>query len=173
MVEVSYPPRRTIAGHRHDQRFIEVLEAMLSEDETVTARAVARKLEGVDHASSITRDAWRKERLAEWQARQRSIRALASRAGKQSKAKVAADLARKEERIRELEAQIEMLLASHRAMIRAVGEMGGMKAWMRLFSLSQPALEKLKQLGALPNPIGVLADVKQTAPQSKKNTPPL
>jgi hypothetical protein len=156
MSDTAFPPRRTPEGEKHDRQFIDLLEAMLRDDETITARALARRLEGLDHASSITRDPWRKARVAEWQARQNDMRRLMEQANKQSKSNLAATLERKDARIRELEERVALLTASHRAMIRAVGE-GGMQAWLRFFADYQPLLDRLRDMGAMPTaPVAIL-----------------
>lgn len=150
MSEVPFPPRRTGEAEQRDRTFIAILDSMLHENETITARAVARRLEGVDHASSITRDPWRNARLAEWQARQAELRRMIERTYKSSKSNLAAALERKDARIRELEERIALLTASHRAMIHAIGEMGGMRAWSRFFDDYGIVLERLRELGAMP-----------------------
>lgn len=150
MSEVPFPSRRTTEAEERDRTLIATLDAMLQENETITARAVARRLEGVDHASSITRDPWRNARLTEWQARQTELRRMIERTDKNSKSNLAAALERKDARIRELEEQVALLTASHRAMIHAVGEMGGMRAWSRFFDSYRHVLDRLKNLGAMP-----------------------
>lgn len=90
------------------------------------------------------------------------MRRFAHRVSKRSKANVAADLEQNQARIRELESQIDLLRASHRAMIRAVGEMGGMQAWMRFFAECQPLLDKLRDIGAMPEPPVALRPVTAT-----------
>lgn len=39
----------------------------------------------------------------------------------------------KDERIADLERQVALLTASHKAIILAVGELGGLRAWQRFF----------------------------------------
>lgn len=153
MPEIPFPPRRNSEAEQRDRTFIAILDTMLQENETITARAVARRLEGVDHASSITRDSWRNATLAEWQSRQAELRRMIERTDKSSKSNLAAALERKDARIRELEEQIALLTASHRAMIHAVGEMGGMRAWSRFFENYQTVQEELHRIGATPTAI--------------------
>lgn len=150
MSEIPFPTRRTSEAEQRDRTFIAILDAMLQENETITARAVARRLEGVDHASSITRDPWRNARLGQWQARQTELRRMIERTDKSSKSNLAAALERKDARIRELEERVALLTASHRAMIHAIGEMGGMRAWSRFFDDYGAVLEHLRDLGAMP-----------------------
>jgi hypothetical protein len=149
MSEVPFPSRRTSEAEQRDRTFLSILDAMLKENETITARAVARRLEGVDHASSITRDPWRNARLSEWQSRQADLRRMIERSDKNSKSNLAAALARKDVRIRELEERVALLTASHRAMIHAIGEMGGMRAWSRFFENYDAAQDELHRMGAM------------------------
>lgn len=51
----------------------------------------------------------------------------------QSTAQLVADLAARESRITELEEQVSLLTASHIALIREAGELGGFRKWMELF----------------------------------------
>src|SRR5690606_18586252 len=62
-------------------------------------------------------------------------------------------LARARLRIQELEAENALLIASHRAMIMAVGELGGMRARRRFFEAHQASLQKLDELGAIPDSV--------------------
>ena len=153
MSEAIFPPRRTPEAEQRDRTFIAILDAMLQDNETITARAVARRLEGMDHASSITRDSWRNATLAEWQSRQAELRRMIERTDKSSKSNLAAALERKDARIRELEEQIALLTASHRAMIHAVGEMGWMRAWSRFFENYQTVQEELHRIDATPTAV--------------------
>lgn len=161
MSEVPFPPRRTREAEQRDRAFVAILDAMLQENWTITARSVARRLEGGEHASSITRDPWRNARLAEWQSRQAELRRMIERTDKSSKSNLAAALERKDTRIRELEERVALLTASHRAMIHAIGEMGGMRAWSRFFDEYRALLDHLQEIGAMstkvvaPFPTGV------------------
>lgn len=121
---------------------------MLLDDENITARAVVRR--GVfKHASDLTRRPERRALLEKYRARQADLRAIAQKTDKQSKSRLSARIAKQEERIRELEGQRDLLIASHRAMILAVAEMGGMPAWRRFFHEYQDAVDNLKKLQAL------------------------
>lgn len=153
MSEIPFPPRRTSEAEDRDRNLIVTLDAMLQENETITARAVARRLEGVDHASSLTRDPWRNAKLTEWQTRQAELRRMIERTDKRSKSNLAAALEQKDARIRELEERVALLTASHRAMIHAVGEMGGMRAWSRFFDDYRAVLDCLHEIGAMPGTV--------------------
>ena len=59
-------------------------------------------------------------------------------------------------KIEELQKQIEVLVASHRAMYAAVGELGGTKAWLRFFEKHQKAIAVMDFLEARPSNVSNL-----------------
>ena len=105
---------------------------------------------GVGAASSLTRDAWRSGVVAEFRAEQERIRRQVEKTDKGSRTQVVAALAREKERSAELKRQVALLAASHLALIRAVGELGGMRAWSRFFEKYEGAARDLRTLGAMP-----------------------
>jgi hypothetical protein len=129
----------------------EALEAMLLDDEDITARGLVRRMVGVfKYATDITRPTDRRALLEQYQTRQRELRTVISKADKTSKANLSARIVRKDEEIETLRRQRDLLVASHRAMILAIGEMGGMKIWKRFFEAYQAAEDELHALGAMP-----------------------
>jgi ribosomal protein S3 len=81
------------------------LEAMLEADIDITAREVVRRSDGVfKHASDITRQLDRRTVFESFEARQKALRDLMSRADKTSRANLSARLAALEERVREVRA---------------------------------------------------------------------
>lgn len=116
-----------------DKEMVRVLEYLLECDENITARAVARHHAEIRHASSITRNESRVALLTEYQYRQQELRNYLRRNSKHSQERVADDMAKKDQKIFELEQQVEILTASHVAMIRVVGELGGMAKWLKFF----------------------------------------
>ena len=133
-----------------DELLVQVLEELLQSDENITARAVARLHPHIGHASTITRNTYRSGLLAQYQAKQREIRKHLGRLTKHSKDKTAAELTNKDQRIAELERQVDLLRASHLAMIRAVGELGGMTKWMKFFVGFKDVRDQLYKLDAMP-----------------------
>jgi hypothetical protein len=133
-----------------DDQMREILETLLAEDEDITARAVARLHPSINAASSITRSESRSKLLAEYQQRQAEYRRWRGRVAKRSGADTAASLADKDIRIAELEATVQLLTASHLAMLRAVGELGGFSKWARFYEQYRDARDKLAELGAIP-----------------------
>lgn len=133
----------------NDVEMQKILEELLAKDVTITAREVARLHPKIKAASSITRHTGRRLLLEGYQARQNEYRGWSTKLAKQSKANMAAMLADKDIRIAELEGQVELLIASHVAMIRAVGELGGFKKWLQFFEGYRELIVKLETLGAL------------------------
>lgn len=138
------------------QELVRILEAMIEADETITARAVARKHPVLKSASSITRNPDRTSLLAKYKAQQKQFRAMRGRMPKLSRDQIAAQMAQKDARIAELERQVEVLRVSHLAMIRAVGELGGIGKWLKLYAEHRAVRDELSKLGVLPE-----SDIKQ------------
>lgn len=133
-------------------RLIAALDAMLQENEDISARSAVRRLPGTfKHASDITRHTERRRELETYQERQSALRSLMEKANKQSKANLSQVIERKNREIEVLVRQRDLLIASHKAMILAVSEMGGRKAWLRFFERYQACVEELEALGAMPS----------------------
>lgn len=139
------------ATSQGNELLIKILEDLFDRDEDITARAVARLHPSIGHASTITRSPHRADLLAQYQAKQREVRSHIGRMAKRSKEKVAADLTSKDQRIAELERQVDILRASHLAMIRAVGELGGMRIWLRFFEDHKTIRDELHRLHVMPD----------------------
>lgn len=133
-----------------DSAFIEVLQQLLEQDLDITARAVARLHPTISSASTITRSEQRATVLEEYRIKQLEFRRWQKNISKRSSANVAMSIADKDMRIAELEKQIEVLVASHLAMIKVVGEMGGFSKWQRFFEMASEALAQLSLLNAIP-----------------------
>jgi len=133
-----------------DPEMRQVLDDLLARDEDITARAVARLHPRINAASSITRSKDRSSLLAKYQERQVEFRRWRGRPGKLSSNVAASALADRDVRIAELEAQVALLTASHVAMIRAVGELGGFSKWAQFYESYRGSRDRLAQTGALP-----------------------
>jgi hypothetical protein len=129
----------------------DILEMLLEQDDNITARAVARLHPTISSASSITRSEARSALLSEYQRRQNEYRRWRGRVAKQSGVQVAAMIADKDIRIADLESQVELLAASHLAMLRVVGELGGFGKWAAFYEQSREARQRLERLGATPS----------------------
>ncbi|ABB08578.1 hypothetical protein [Burkholderia lata] len=134
-----------------DEPMREILDVLLADDENITARAVARLHPSIKAASSITRSESRSRLLAEYQQRQSEYRRWRGRVAKRSGTDTAASLADKDIRIAELEATVQLLTASHLAMLRAVGELGGFSKWAKFYEAYRDARDKLVGIGAVPS----------------------
>lgn len=135
----------------NDPEFVLILEKMLQDNVDITARAVIRRHSVLKAASSITRNKDRILLLNEYQNKQNELRCWLKRLGKLSLDNTAKKLTEKDLRIAELEHQVEILTASHIALIRAVGEMGGFTKWAKFFQNYQSVVEELHSLRAIPN----------------------
>jgi hypothetical protein len=124
-------------------------EQMLEGDETVTARSLARR-GGLRAASSITRDAPRRALLGEFQGQQEHRRTWVQRAKKESTAQLQQALAARDEQVAALTRKVQLLTASHKAILLAVDEVGGTKAWARFFASYKDSIEALREPEALP-----------------------
>ena len=127
-----------------------IMDTLLAEDTDITARAVARLHPSISAASSITRSEDRRKLLAEYQHRQAEYRRWRGRVSKRSGADTAASLADKDIKIAELEASVQLLTASHLAMLQIVGELGGLAKWAKFYEQYRDSRDKLAKLGALP-----------------------
>lgn len=128
----------------------EALEQLLLNNNTITFRSVLRAMSGVfRHVTDITRNAERRELVQSYIEKQKSLRALAEKVDKNSKSRLAVRCAQLEQRISELEHQRELLIVSHKAMILAVGELGGMAAWRRFFVDYQSVVKSIDEMGAM------------------------
>lgn len=154
-----------------DPEMVRILEAMLEADETITARAVVRRHPSVKHASSVTRHPSRSALLARFQAQQAQYRTWQARKPKRSREQLSAQLAQKDMRIAELERQVEILRVHSLAMIRTVGEIGGISRLLKLYDGHRNAMKELDRLGVLPRgelkqfPSDVLAKVGSESPE--------
>lgn len=145
MTKPTRPTRRSEQATALDDRIVKALEYMLEHGEDITYRAVVRAVEGISAASSITRDHYRRSLVEHFQAMQTERQQWVKRVQKVSQTKTAAQLAAKDLRIDELERQVAILTASHKAMILAVGEMGGMTTWRRFFDEYDRASDELRK----------------------------
>lgn len=154
----------------HDAEMRVILETLLTEDNDITARAVARLHPRIKAASSITRSDARTALLAEYQKRQHEYRIWRGRVGKQSAGDTAAALAKKDQRIAQLEATVQTLTTSHVALLRAVGAMGGFSRWAQFFDSHQEVRRALTDLGAMPDNVTFMQDEPASTAASGKST---
>lgn len=128
-----------------------VLEQMLSSNVSITARAVTRESGSpFKNASDVTRHAQRRAILEEFQQRQQAIRTLAENVDQESVTNLRRKVARLEESCLALRQSRDLLIASHKAMLLAVGEVGGMRAWVKFFPQWDQVRRSLQEMDALP-----------------------
>lgn len=140
-----------VKAQSYDPEMEIILQGMLERDEDITARAVTRLHPRIKAASSITRNPERSALLACFQKKQEEYRNWRHRLAKRSRDSTAMDMADKDIRIKELELQVEILTASHVAMLRAVGELGGFSKWAQFFESYKEVRDALTKLGAMPD----------------------
>lgn len=143
-----------------------ILQEMLEKDEDITARAVTKRHSTLRHASTITRSDKRKELLTRYQEKQDELRVWRQRLAKRSRDSTAMDMAEKDVLIGQLKRQVELLTASHVAMIRLVGEFGGYTKWAQFFVGYKGVLEMLANMGAMPQ--AEVSTIKK-APRSRRD----
>jgi hypothetical protein len=139
----------------NESKMRDILEMLLEQDDNITARAVARLHPTIRSASSITRSEARSTLLSEYQRRQNEYRRWRGRVAKQSGAQVAATIADKDIKIANLESQVALLTASHLAMLRAVGELGGFRKWAAFYDRFREERQQLDRLGSTPTSLAV------------------
>lgn len=100
---------------------------------------------------SITRQASRHALLKQFQDRQKTVRDLAEDVDKESVTNLRLKVARLEEACALLRQSRDLLIASHKAMLLSVGEIGGMRAWVKFFPQWDQVRRSLHEMGALPS----------------------
>ena len=120
---------------------------LAEEERKITLRAAAAEL-GVAH-TTLSRDAAKRLQLEECQKLAETARRIARTNRGRLGLEESELLAEAKRKIAELEEQNALLIASHQAMIMAVGELGGMRAWRRFFEDYQATVEQLEACGAM------------------------
>ena len=132
-----------------DPKIGQVCRNMIAARKKITFRSVAAEL-GIAHTTLSRNDDCKRQ-----VEKARSLQLLAATIRATERGHINEDeslpLARARLKIQELEAENALLIASHRAMVMAVGELGGMRAWRRFFEAHQASLQKLDELGAIPD----------------------
>jgi len=145
----------------------EILETLLVDDVTVTAREVARRHPSLRAASSITRASARRRLLLEYKQRQAEYRRSSRRVRKQSMVDIAATIVDKDNTIADLTGRLDMLAASHLAMLRAVGELGGFAKWAAFYESFEHTRDALNTMRAIPNDAKVTPLVERSAERKR------
>lgn len=131
-----------------DEKIGAACRSLIREDEKITIRSIAREL-GVAH-TTLSRNKEKKIQIEKCAAMQETARIIETKQRRQRQDDYV-DLAKANQRIAVLERQVSLLTASHKAMILAVGEIGGMSGWKRFFPHYAEIEAKLRELGAMPS----------------------
>lgn len=132
-----------------DDEIVKILEKMIEDEQNITVRGVIRNHSSLKAPSSITRNVSRTEIVNYYINKQQELKSWQKRVGKTSKENLSKSLAEKDLKIAELERKVELLTASHVAMIRAVGELGGSAKWAAFFKDYQAIRNELEKMGAM------------------------
>lgn len=132
-----------------DNEIVKILEKMIEDEQNITVRGVIRNHSSLKAPSSITRNVSRTEIVNYYINKQQELKSWQKRVGKTSKENLSKSLAEKDIKIAELERKVELLTASHVAMIRAVGELGGSAKWAAFFKDYQAIRNELEKMGAM------------------------
>lgn len=134
-----------------------VLTQLLAEDVDVTAREVARQHPTLKNVTAFTRNAQRARLIEDAKRRQDEVRAVAVGPHRQRIASVSDRLQRKAKESAQLQAQLNALVASHVACVRAVLHHGGMPALERFWRDYQAIGDSVRAAGAMPASADVIA----------------
>ncbi|MGJ7575697.1 hypothetical protein ACSFBX_34630 [Variovorax sp. RB2P76] len=132
------------------EELTQILCALLASDVDITAREIARRHSSLKDASAFTRHKHRAELIGIYQQRQNDARSVRSGPSVQKAAGLAEQLDAKSAEIKELKQQVQNLVASHAACVRAVMQHGGMQALQKFWSDYQPIAQSLNATGAIP-----------------------
>lgn len=127
-----------------------ILEALLAEDVTVTAREVARRHTCLNDASAFTRNAVRKELIAEYAQRQADSRTVQAATEPSGSEELTEKVRERNERIAELEQTVKNLAAAHVGLIRAVQLAGGFRSLEKFWKDYSEVAGALRSTGGAP-----------------------
>lgn len=127
-----------------------ILEALLAEGVTVTAREVARRHSCLNDASAFTRNAVRKELIAEYAQRQADTRAVHTSPESAVDEALSEKVRERNERIAELEQTVKNLAAAHVGLIRAVQLAGGFRSLEKFWQDYSEVAGALRSTGGTP-----------------------
>lgn len=132
----------------------EILENCILNDISITSREVVAQSNGTfKNPSDITRNKFRRPIFESFKERQNRIREnVGVRLRRSRKALLVQNAVLEQAQREKFEAQ-QLIIASHRAAILAVGEVGGIKAWLKFFENYNEALAQLERLGVLPDSV--------------------
>jgi len=127
-----------------------VLEKLLAQDVDITVREVARHHPKLHNASDFTRNRRRRELIEQAQQRQADARHVKISPEIRRSHSLAQTLEERDRQVAKLQAQVDALVASHAACIRAVMVHGGMDALERFWEKYKTIAAMVRSLGAVP-----------------------
>ena len=127
-----------------------VLDALIAEDVTITAREVARRHSRLNNASAFTRNAARSALIEKAQTLQENARRVRIGPAQEQVEAASTALEKSKEEVAKLRSQVDALVASHVACVRAVLKHGGMAALERFWIDYKGIADELRALKAIP-----------------------
>lgn len=127
-----------------------VLDALIAEDVTITAREVARRHSCLNNASAFTRNAARSALIEKAQTLQENARRVRIGPAQEQVEAASTALEKSKEEVAKLRSQVDALVASHVACVRAVLNHGGMAALERFWIDYKGIADELRALKAIP-----------------------
>lgn len=120
---------------------------MIEIDQSISTRNIMKRMpDDFRYPAAVSRPKELREIYIEAREKQKLVRLSAKKTGHSSRSDLEVRIARHVSRIQELEEQAQILIASHRALYAAVGEMGGSAAWLRFFEKHHRTMEVLDKL---------------------------
>jgi len=153
-----------------DPKIGEACRELIAQNKKITIRAVAERT-GVAH-TTYSRDPKRKAQITRAQEIQRLAWTIQRSHRGQVEKHESVAMARLHKRLEQAEAHNQLLIASHRAMLSAIGELGGTRAWLRFFANHPNALASLNEIGALPENVTSIQHAQADASGQADPSPP-
>jgi hypothetical protein len=144
------PKRKREAAEQADGEILRVLSEMIDARESITFRSVVVRMASLSHTTDVTRDDWRRACVERAQQEQTRIRSAIERMDNLSRNKLMQEINRLQAKVKELESDRTLMVGMVYSLVRAIGELGGMRAWLKFFEHYQAALDRMRQLGAIP-----------------------
>jgi hypothetical protein len=144
------------------------MDELLSDNQNITAREVARRHSALSSASTITRHPGRRALLEKYQQRQTELRLWNGRISKDSKQNTGAKLAKQQALIVELENTVSILTAGHVSLIAVVAQTGGMGALAKFYENFREIRNGLYDSGAIPEQLQIKSPMQVSALNLKK-----
>lgn len=151
----NQPPQRVYSVARETQdednvELISILRDLINENVDITAREIVRRHSSLSSASSITRNAGRRQLVGDHQRRQLEMRQWQLRLTKQPKGQIAQKLAMQQIEIADLNHTVQNLVIGHLALIAAVAQVGGVGKLAKFYDSFREVRDKLSEHGAIP-----------------------